>query len=598
MSYKHLTRPLASLLPLLFCTATLLAEDSPKTAPAGAGAESIIDREETIVIGGVPMSGKPVLPATEMLFRFKLSLTGDVVELRWADLEENERKRMQKVYGLEVRGEQRVFGDKIKGTRFTLETGRTVEGLPIPERNRPGQIAVRTAQTPLMHIPERDIRAKEEYEAYESEFYSAREIYEGWILKSPPGINDAAAHFTMSERAAKIGMYAKALEHLESAVIIDPRMAERTADFKMELIRADADQQVRDMFNRMITTKRGGNYFEAWDILERLDRNFPNHDWKSRWESLRAEIEQGVKTDLTKKVIFLSYSIARDLVQEKFYKKIRVDEKGNVVPSIPGKQVTTRAGHAFRGVLVSGGEGGADMVLKVNDVELTIAGKDVVAVRDVDLSKSAKEIEPTYEQLKEYVTGTGPDGLKGDMLARIAKLTKQPESKIKEIFDGRLKQSARYEGGNYEADPRYVSLHDANYGISSWLRDGARPGPIPQNPNAQQPRQTRIRVNGQNITLNNNQNQAQQPNPDEDPNLTDDPEVWWKFQSNDTRLNALRCLMAEKVFKKKDDKVTETTCLNCRGQKNLLVNSPTGTLEPIRCNQCRGIGVWYKFIYQ
>lgn len=595
MSHARLSRSLATLLPVLFCAVSVFAEEAPKTAPAGAGAESIIDREETIVIGGVPMSGKPVLPATEMEFRFKLSLTGDVVALRWADLEENERKRMQKIYGLEVRNEQRVFGDKIKGMRYTLETGRAVEGLPIPERNRPGLIAVRTAQTPLMHIPERDIKSKEEYEAYESEFYSAREIYEGWILKNPPGINDAAAHFTMSERAAKIGMFAKALEHLESAVIIDPRMAERTADFKMELIRADADQQVREMFNRMVTSKRGGNYFEAWDILERLDRNFPNHDWKSRWESLRAEVEAGVKTDLTKKVIFLSYSIARDLVQEKFYKKIRVDEKGNVVPSIPGKQVTTRAGHAFRGVIVSGGEGGADMILKVNDVELTIAGKDVVAVRDIDLSKSAKEIEATYEQLKEYVTTTGPDGLKGDMLARIAKLTKQPESKVKEIFDGRLSRSARYEGGVYQADPTYVSLHDNQYGISSWLRDGARPGPIPQSPNAQ-PRQTRIRVNGQNISINN-QNQAQQPNPDDDPNLTDDPEVWWKFQSNDTRLNALRCLMAEKVFKKKDDKVTEVTCQNCRGQKNLMVTGPTGTLEPVRCTQCRGMGVWYKYSY-
>lgn len=597
MSHVQLSRSLAALLPVFFCAVSVFAEDAPTTAPSGAGAESIIDREETIVIGGVPMSGKPVLPATEMEFRFKLSLTGDVVALRWADLEENERKRMQKIYGLEVRGEQRVFGDKIKGTRFTLETGRAIEGLPIPERNRPGLIAVRTAQTPLMHIPERDIRSKEEYEAYESEFYSAREIYEGWVLKSPPGINDAAAHFTMSERAAKIGMFAKALEHLESAVIIDPRMEERVADFKMELIRADADQQVRDMFNRMVTAKRGNNYFEAWDILERLGRNFPNHDWVSRWESLRAEIEAGVKTDLTKKVIFLSYSIARDLVQEKFYKKIRVDEKGNIVPSIPGKQVTTRAGHAFRGVIVSGGEGGADMILKVNDVELTIAGKDVVAVRDIDLSKSAKEIEPTYEQLKEYVTTTGPDGLKGDMLARIAKLTKQPESKVKEIFDTRLSRSARYESGVYQADPSYVSLHDCQYGISSWLRDGARPGPIPQSPNAQQPRQTRLRINGQNVAINN-QNQPPQPNPDDDPNLTDDPEVWWKFQSNETRLNALRCLMAEKVFKKKDDKVNETTCTNCRGQKNLMVNGPTGTLEPIRCPQCRGMGVWYKFIYQ
>jgi hypothetical protein len=584
-SYTFLLKHAA--LSLLLATFCGMAEDSP----TGAASDSVLDREETVVIGNIPTTGKPVLPATESEFRFKLTLTGDIVTLRWADLEENERTRLQKIYGLEVRGNQRVFGDKITGVRYAMASGRTIEGFPIPDRNRPGLKAIRTATTPLMHLPERDIQSEEKFEAYESDFFSAREVYDRWILENPPGINDAAAHFNYAERCAKIGLYAKALEHLESACLIDPRMTERTQEFKTELVRADADTQVKEMLNRMITAKRGGDYFQAWDLLERLDRNFPGHDWRSQWESLRAEIEQGVNTNLSKRVIFLAYSLCMDMVQEKLYQKIRVDDKGNVVPSIPGKQVTTRKGHAFKGVILSGGEGGGDIVLKVGDTELTISGKEVVAVRDIDLSKAAREVPPTFDQLKEYVTNTGQDGLKSDMIKRISTLVKKPESQVKEVFENRLSRQARYIDGNYEADPVYVSLHDAQYGSGSWLRDGSRPGPIPQTQN-NQPRNTRVRINGQNINIPNAQ---QQPDPNDDPNLTDDPEIWWGAQSNEVRLSTLRAMAAEKVFKVKQ--LDTLQCRNCRGQKNINVMGPSGTLEPYRCPVCRGMGVMFKINY-
>src|SRR6185295_20340274 len=71
------------------------AEGDPKTE---AAPDRVSDNEESIVIGGAPTPGWPILPANETEYRFKLKLTGDVISLRWADLDESERKRVQKMY--------------------------------------------------------------------------------------------------------------------------------------------------------------------------------------------------------------------------------------------------------------------------------------------------------------------------------------------------------------------------------------------------------------------------------------------------------------------------------------------------------------------
>ena len=47
---------------------------------------------------------------------------------------------------------------------------------------------------------------------------------------------------------------------------------------------------------------------------------------------------------MVKKVVMMSYSVAVDLVQRRLTSKVKVYEKGNPVPTIPGKLVTTRHG--------------------------------------------------------------------------------------------------------------------------------------------------------------------------------------------------------------------------------------------------------------
>src|SRR5207247_10793215 len=119
-----------------------------------------------------------------------------------ANMEESERKRVQKIYGMEVRGTQKVFGEKIQGIKLKLKSGKSVEGFALPERDQSGKKAIKTAGVPLMLIPEYDIEATEKFDAYESDFFSPAEIYQKWVLEKPPGTNDAVAHFAMAQKVA------------------------------------------------------------------------------------------------------------------------------------------------------------------------------------------------------------------------------------------------------------------------------------------------------------------------------------------------------------------------------------------------------------
>ncbi len=139
--------------------ASALAGETPQAAPpadSGAAADEII-----IIIKGQLIRGRPIPSATETEFQIKLADTGDVMRLRWADLEEAERRRVQKLYGIEVVDGRRVFGEKIIGVRYHLENNKTIAGFPIPERDLAGYKALKTATSPLLLIPVSEIKSEE-----------------------------------------------------------------------------------------------------------------------------------------------------------------------------------------------------------------------------------------------------------------------------------------------------------------------------------------------------------------------------------------------------------------------------------------------------
>ena len=562
----------------------------PPPPPAAAVMPSPGDDLIVVVMGGVPVEGFPVLPATEENFKLKLRDTSQTLTFRWNSLEDMERRRIKKLYGMEESSGRPVYGEKVAGARLRLVSGKTLDALPLPPSDANGQRAFRTANAPMLLIPAADIKSEEPLACYESDFFTKRDIYERWIQDKPPAPNDAAAYLELARKCATTGLFTEALDCLKSAEVIDPRTAETNRDLRVQIVAEQARAQALDIYETALRARGNKDFFTAAECLEKLDRNFPNSELKSRWDALRADIEKGAKQELRKRVTEMAYPVALELIRRQMARRLKLDAKGNVVASIPGKQISTTHGHIFRGTLQPS-DGAGVLTLKVGDMELAIPRNEIVSVDDVDLSTGVKEVPQSFDDLRDYVSDSRrPDGLKAQTIAAIARSLRGigvTEKDVREIFDHRLDRPAIYVDGKIISNPVYASIQDAAYGKGSWLRDGATP--LPLTPDDADPLASTARP----------RNSKGQPyasgKPDENAELSDDPNVWWPAQTSDTQFAILRAISAEKIF---SAKVTELRCNECAGTGVVTISGPGNRPATYRCPQCRGLKVLFKITYE
>lgn len=558
------------------------AEEDPKTEkPKPAMGDSDLgDREVTIVVADEPYTGYLVPPATDTGFSFKLADTGDKMTFRWSTLAATERKRIQKLFGIEVEDGLLKWGDEIKCTRFKLKSKKYIEGLEVPEMALPGHRCLRTA-TQIMHILRIEVIAEEVIVKRESDVFSAEEKYEELILERPPSPDSATDHLDYARKCSNMGLYDKAIDHLEMAKVIDPRTEERTKDFRVELVRKHSEKLAEKLYLQILVDLNAGDHASALDKILRLKRNFPNSEYYTRVDGIQAEVEKGAETDFVKKVIFMYYTTFNNMVDKALSKQIKVDQKGRPVPSRPGKQVTTLNGRIFRGELVSDGED--KVVLKQGDVTLEIDGKEILAKQDIELSKSFRTIGPNFGELKAYVTN--PDGIGKDILKYIATYLKADMNRVRDAWEGRFVSTATYKNGEYIKTPTYATLHRAFYGKGSWLRDGVTQAQNPQGSGG-----------GRRGSRNQGRRGQGQQREVVNPEISDDPEVWWKIQKHETKYQVLRALGSEKIFRVKQ--VSGKLCSECGGEGFKKVFDAFGSMSFVRCPKCRGLKMLFQIYYE
>lgn len=583
------------------------AEKEPATEPKKIevrdeenGAEGKPPKEEVaILIGGKPYLGYLLPPLTETTFRFKLSATKDTITLSWTALDKDERLRVQRLcrMGISESG-VKEFGREIRGLKIHLKNGRSVIGLPVKERSVPGYLALRTARMPLLLLPKGRIKKAEPVIRRESFFFPARDLYERMLLERPPRDNSAEDHIEYAKECAAMELYDKALEHLDVAEQIDPRVKKQLEEFRARVADQYADQQAEKLYNRMLLAMRGEDYNEALATADRIIRNFQSSEFRTKTDQWLPILQKRAKEDQKKRVCYMFYMYVDDFLQNKLYTKIRVDKDGRPLPPKPGKAVYCRGGRVFRGEPVSLGED--EIVLKNGDTTIKISNREVVAVRDIDLNTEGKLVYPPFSMMHSYVTDK-KGGLGHDVAGAISRRLKIPEEKVWEIWDKRLATTIVYNGGIPRKTSRYSKICTACYGPGSWLREvagsGGRGGrassgnDLSPGDAANPPVAANQRTGSGNSTTNNNNKKAFN-----DPWTSDDPEIFWKVNSLESRFNILKAFAAETYFKVLS--VYGRRCPTCGGLGYIRTLQGAGNESRRICPTCRGKGYFRRIQYE
>jgi hypothetical protein len=580
----------------LFLTSALLASEASNDATAQNVA--LGDQRVTLSVNGTLRTGRLVVPGSKTDFRLKLDgAGGGIVTYAWDQVDEIDRHRVQHLLGMdtEARG---GFGKTVTGTRFTLQDSRYVEGLRQERQDKPGFKAIKTGTMPLVLIPEALIVSEENVERPQSAFYTGTEIYEQWIFENPPGPKDAAAHLAMARRCAAAGLYDKARLHLDCAAVIDPRTVEPNVPLRREVVRNETEEQAMGLYLQLLSQQRGGDFFGALDTLDTLKRCFPNSELKSRWEPLRVDLESAKEDEQARRIVSMSYAVADHLIRRKVTTHIQVDEKGNPVPARPGKVVITQQGDVLKGVLDPTTAVSADMlVLKDGEHTISIAKKDILKIRDEDLSIGVREADPALEDLQAWVRDVrGPDGLKMTMINRLAELTGLPSSRVKQLFDARLVVGSVYENGAMKRSVSYAAPHDVKYGIASWLREGAKVAPLPE----WEQNELSAKTRDKGPTHNGYVGEFKPAAPGSDVEAqkiskSDDPAIWWSVQNIETRFSYVKSFAAEKVFVVTD--VQKPACKYCGGRGFVQIIDSSTEKREMRCLCCKGMSAEFKITY-
>lgn len=562
------------MLALLIAVPCLMHGGEPSYPSASASDASAEDKEPTVtvVIRGEPYTGRLLPPATERSFRILMLETGDALTFRWSSLEPAERKRVRKLCGLEAETSKR-WGKEVQCVRLKLKTGKTTEGLEVPERSRPGHRCIRTA-TAFVQIPKKEIKSEEKLVKWETDVYGPEEIYERLALESPPDMNSAKEQLRFARICTEIGLFDRAIDHLEMARVIDSRTAKSHRAFRVALLRRQAEAKASLLYLKVLRDMRGGDHASALDKIRRLKRNYPGTSYYRRVEELEGEAEAGAEADFGKMVVLMYHTFFNDLVDERLARKVRLDERGRPVVARPGKQVAVLTGHVLRGELVNDTE--KKLVLRFGDSEFEVPRETILSVEDVDLSRAAGKRDPTFAELKAWANDV-QNGIGKDIVDRICLALKADRHRVLEAWRDRFRSVTRIdEAGQYIRIAGRATRHRAFYGKGSWLREGVVQVPISTLVPGYEPQKA--------------SGYARTRRPRwVDPELSNDPEVWWKAQRWRTKVNILLAIASEKLFRVIKP-LTGKPCqeCGCKGYRT-VVDLRKNEIRYVRCPCCRGL---------
>lgn len=519
--------------------------------------------EEVIVVASEAYHGHLLRPATETVFRFQLAETNDILTFRWADLPRSERDRLRKRLGMPIEGNAPGWGEPVPCIRLCLRSGKTVEGRELKELAPAGHRCLKAA-TQTVFIPVGEVESERPVMKRESDVYSPEEAYRRHLLERPPDPKSAHDHLRLARRCARMGLCTKAIEHLEMAQVIDPRIETRDKRFRLELVRKHADQQAEKLYYQILIVRNAEDYASAMDKIGLLKRSFPGTKYYTMVDGLFEDVSRGAATYLKRKVVLMYHTVFNDIINEQLASKVRLDRAGRPVPRVPGKQVTTKEGKIYRGRL--GSISSSHIILHRDNTTYRINRKTVMSIQDADLSSCHHTRPKNFSELKRYIADVD-GGIGKDILDRISMKLKTDRNRVRDAWAGRLERYVTVtEDGEERITPSPATLHKAYYGKGSWLREGVRQVKLPGQRGGRGPRK-------------------HFPIP---PEWSDDPDLWWTSQPLNVRKQVLRALAAEQLFELIKP-VNGLPCQECGGRGHVRSYGAVAGRNTVRCPVCRGL---------
>jgi tetratricopeptide (TPR) repeat protein len=509
----------AALLVLVLATAALAGEAPAPAEPSGPAA--------VVTIGDKAFPCRVVKHDEKGVTVF-LTEAKSTVTLQWNQLADSERERIRSLVAAKDQpADSRTLGDEIDGVEVTLNSGGTYRGVELTDRQTETHRFFRCRGTPLIGFAVKDIKAVKPIKLREGEIYSAQDRYKRKLAVSPP--QSAEDHFQLGVWCLENGLAQDAKDHFEKAVLLDPAYAE-----KVKARKADLDALV-------------------------LKGIPPKVERPADPAALRRAVISGWH-------LHLDYHIQR--VATTFVSE---------TPAMPVKVVRLTDGRTLEGALKSS-EDAAEILLDIGGRTYAVERKLIVGMEQ-KMVETGPFRHRTLAECKKYVTDA-KGGIGRDVAAGVAKDLGVADKEVLDIWAARLDDKVVVGPGGPKDLAEVASLHEARWGVGSWLRGGGAANPV-ANP-VVNPRGNR---GGQ-------QNQQQQ---------LKDPETWWKEQAAATKAGILKAMCAEESGLFKVEKVFEENCTQCGGTGKIeVMGAGTGGGGKIdyACSVCRGSGKFCGVSYR
>ncbi len=246
--------------------------------------------------------------------------TGGTITISWDHVLESRRKQLRIDYGIDIPEEEQVT---VPGHMVTLVTGKKVRGVAKGGADaRPLVLKTRTGE---QSYDGSQVAAVVEIGLPILEAYTIPEAYALQAAKQP--VDSASAHFAMADFSMRIGDFAHAVEHLNSAAADGDFAA--TTDGKTIatrlrrasiLLEAEGARKLAEKIKFAMYKK---DWNDALSKLKDLDGDYPDEQIRGAigFDRLRSRVEKGREKHFKARVQTAVYRKMIDLMRDKARQK-------------------------------------------------------------------------------------------------------------------------------------------------------------------------------------------------------------------------------------------------------------------------------------